>query len=75
MEQTWKMKDFIIITIVKETSTVLSIMSKEIRKGNETLKRLKTRHFLLKNCVPPWKHSIVNNDFFVNVCLKSVYMI
>ena len=75
MEKTWKIKDLIIITNAKETSTVLSIMSKEVRKGNKILKRLKTRRLLLENCVLPWKHSIVINVFFDNVFLKSVYMI
>ena len=69
------MKDFVIITDARETSTVLSMMSKEVRKGNKIQKRLKTRRLLLENCVLPWKHSIVINVFFVNVFLKSIYII
>ena len=34
MEKTCKIKDFIIITNVKETSNVLPIMSKEVGKNN-----------------------------------------
>ena len=37
------MKGFIIITNAKENSTVLSIISKKVRKRNKILKRLKTR--------------------------------
>ena len=69
------MKDFVIATNAKETSTVLSIMSKEVRKDNKILKKLKTRRLLLENCVLPWKHSIVINIFFFNAFLRSVYII
>ena len=40
MEKTWKMKNFVIITNAKQASNVLSIMSKEVRKGK-------------KNCILP----------------------
>ena len=69
------MKDFAIVTNAKETSTVLSIMSKEVRKDNKILKKLKMRRLLLENCVLPWKHLIVINIFFVNAFLKSVYIV
>ena len=36
VEKTWKMKDFIIITNAKETSTVLSIFSKKVRKRQDS---------------------------------------
>ena len=39
-------------------------MSKEVRKNNKILKRLKTRCLFLENCVVPWKHLIVINVFF-----------
>ena len=58
-----------------ETSTVLSMMSKEVRKGNKILARLKTFPLFLKNCVLPWKNSIVIDTFLVNVCLKNSHMI
>lgn len=47
------MKNFVIITNAKQTSNVLSIMSKEVRKDNNILKRLKTRRLLLENCILP----------------------
>ena len=75
MRRLGKLKDFVIVTNAKETSTVLSIMSKEVRKDNKILKKLKTRHLLLENCVLPWKHLIVINIFFVNAFLKSDYII
>ena len=65
MDKTWKMKDFIIITNAQENSTVLSIISKKKFKGSKILKRLKTRRLPLKNCILPWKHSIVINAFFL----------
>ena len=42
------MKDSVIITNAKETSTVLYIMVTKVRKGSKTLKRLKMRRLLLK---------------------------
>ena len=41
-------KDFVMITIAKETLTVLSIMSNEVRKENKILKRLGTWRLFIK---------------------------
>ena len=47
------MKNFVVITNAKQASNVLSIMSKEVRKDNNILKRLKTMRLLLENCILP----------------------
>ena len=68
-------KDFVMITITKETLTVLSIMSNEVRKENKILKRLGTWRLFIKNCVLQQKNHLVIDAFFVYVCLKSSHII